>query len=112
MSTATAARPSSTCTCTCWQGTRCGEGSPRSLPPRSPAPRAAVPAPAHAPAWIAVVMVVVVVDALGPQVHHVGSHARIAVLVLADLARLVAVDLSGDGEFAALLEHLGLVEAV
>src|SRR6478735_150299 len=112
MSTRKAARPSSTCTCTCSRGIRSAKDSARALPPRAvPAPRAAVPTPAPAGAPVAVV-VVVVVQALGPQVDHVGRHARVAIIVLADLARLVAVDLPRDGELAAGGEHFRLVEAV
>src|SRR5690606_14380882 len=46
-----------------------------------------------------------------PQVHHVRGQPRETVVVTADLARLVAVDAPGEGDFAVLLEQRGVVEA-
>src|SRR5690606_5003938 len=46
-----------------------------------------------------------------PQVHHVRGQPRETVVVTADLARLVAVDAAGEGDFAVLLEQRRVVEA-
>src|SRR5690606_30080150 len=46
-----------------------------------------------------------------PQVHHVRGQPRETVVVTADLARLIAVDAAGEGDFAVLLEQRRVVEA-
>src|SRR5690606_12115445 len=82
------------------------------------------PAPARAPAWAparsperVVVVGRGIVRAhfhladLRPQVHHVGGHARQAVVVVADAGVLHALDAADEGDFAALGEDRRIVEA-
>src|SRR5690348_7609885 len=134
-----AARPSTTSTCTCsqastctkawrerWRGVRAGGSNEASTALRGRRARVdddharRIPDRAEAPEGIverAVERVVVVragrvQGTLGPQVHHVRIHARIGVVVIAHLAGLAAVHRAGHGDVAALRVDLRIVETL